>query len=90
MTDGIAWLMLTAAALAVVGVFLFPRGRSSARAQLGFAGFMVLAAISRMADPVDPLRSVLLILQLIAGIAAIGFLLLSFRPGELPRTRKHP
>ena len=90
MTDWIAWFMLAAAAFLVVGVRLRPLGKNSARGQLAVAGFMALMAITRMADPVDPLRSVLLIAQLILAIAGIGFTLLSLRNREVPGTGKSP
>jgi hypothetical protein len=90
MTDWIAWFMLAAAAVLVVGVRLRPLGKNSRRGQLAVAGFMALMAITRMAEPVDTLRSVLLVAQLILAVAGIGFTLLSFRPGELPGTRKDP
>ena len=90
MTDWIAWFMLAAAAFVVVSVRLRPLGRNSKRGQLAVAGFMALMAVTRMTDPVDPLRSLLLVAQLILAVAGIGFTLLSFRPGELPGTRKDP
>jgi hypothetical protein len=90
MSDWIAWFMLAAAAFAVVSVRLRPLGKSSRRGPLALAAFMALGAITRIAEPVGPLRSALLIIQLIAGIAAVAFLLLSFRNGELFGTRKEP
>ena len=82
MTDWIAWFMLAAAAFLVVSVRRRPLGKNSTRGQLAVAGFMALMAITRMADPVDPLRSLLRVAQLILAVAGIGFTLLSFRPGE--------
>lgn len=90
MIDWIAWFMLAAAALGAVSVYVRPLGKNSARGQLGIAGFMALMAITRLGDPVDPLRSVLLVAQLILAVAGIGFTLLSFRPREEPGTRKDP
>jgi len=90
MTDWVAWFMLAAAAFVVVSVRLRPLGKNSARGQLAVAGFMALMAITRMADPVGALRSLLLVAQLILAVAGIGFMLLSFRKPELPGTRKDP
>ena len=89
MTDWIAWFMLAAAAFLVVGVRLRPRGKSSARGQLALAGLLALMALTRMADPANPLRSRLLIAQLVVGVAAVGFMLLGFRNPE-PPMRKDP
>ena len=90
MTDWIAWLMLAAAAFLVASVRLRPLGKNSRRSQLAVAGFMVLMAITRMAEPVGTLQSALLISQALLAIAAIGFMLLGIRHGELPGARKDP
>lgn len=90
MSDWIAWFMLAAAAFLVVGVRLRPLGKSSRRGPLAVAACMALMAITRIAEPVGPLRSALLVTQVVVAIAAIWFMLLSFRNGELLGTRKEP
>ena len=90
MSDWMAWLMLAAAVFLVVVMRLRPVGRNSRRGQLALAAFMALMAITRLADPPDPLRSLLQFVQLVLAVAAVGFTLLGFRPGEHPEARKDP
>ena len=88
MSDWKIWFMLAAAAFLVISVRLRPREKNRDRGQLLMAGVMALMAITRSVEPVDPLRSMLLVTQLVLGVVAIGFMLLGFRNGELPGARK--